>query len=195
MPYGNNAQFQLGYKGLIQLAIRSGQIKNINSGIIYASQFISYDPLFESLKVDFSQEPSEEIAGYFATIELINGFKKLIFWGYDKVYSHGKRFSKSFNNGPWKTDFDAMAQKTLLKALISVYAPLSQEMEKAVIFDAETEDKMSQPVDVTPDTSPDTLSDLIGTNTPEVTESSEPIEDLGVMVQPGQQTGLGIEDF
>ena len=147
------------------------------------------------MKVDFSQEPSEEIAGYFATIELINGFKKLIFWGYDKVYSHGKRFSKSFNNGPWKTDFDAMAQKTLLKALISVYAPLSQEMEKAVIFDAETEDKMSQPVDVTPDTSPDTLSDLIGTNTPEVTESSEPIEDLGVMVQPGQQTGLGIEDF
>lgn len=148
VPYGNNAQFQLGYKGLIQLAIRSGQIKNINSGIIYASQFISYDPLFESLKVDFSQEPSEEIAGYFATIELINGFKKLIFWGYDKVYSHGKRFSKSFNNGPWKTDFDAMAQKTLLKALISVYAPLSQEMEKAVIFDAEAEDMKAPPREV-----------------------------------------------
>lgn len=195
VPYKGNAQFQLGYKGLIQLAIRSGQIKNINSGVIYTSQFISFDPLFESLEVDFTKEQSQEIAGYFATIELKNGFRKLIYWSYNKVYTHGKRFSKSFNSGPWKTDFDAMAQKTLLKKIIGTYAPMSQEMEQAVVFDDETEDKMSQPVNVTPDTSPDTLSDLIGTNTPEVTESSEPIEDLGVMVQPGQQTGLGIEDF
>ena len=78
VPYKRQAQFQLGYKGLIQLAIRSGQVKNINSGVIYKAQFKSYDPLFETLEVDFSQ-PEDEVAGYFATLELLNGFKKLIY--------------------------------------------------------------------------------------------------------------------
>ncbi|MDG6144040.1 recombinase RecT, partial [Lactococcus formosensis] len=74
--------------------------------------------------------------------------KKLIYWDYAKVYAHGKRFSKSFNSGPWKSDFDAMAQKTLLKELISKYAPLSQEMQDAVQLDNETEDMKSAPLDV-----------------------------------------------
>mgnify|MGYP000869107061 FL=1 len=102
VPYKGQAQFQIGYKGLIQLAIRSGQIKNINSGIIYASQFKSYDPLFENLEVDFSQPATGEVAGYFASLELTNGFRKLTYWTKDRVYNHGKRFSMSFNNGPWK---------------------------------------------------------------------------------------------
>lgn len=179
VPYGRQAQFQLGYKGLIQLAIRSGQIKNINSGVIYESQFKSYDPLFEKLDVDFSKPAGEEIAGYFATIELVNGFKKLIYWDYAKVYAHGKRFSKSFSSGPWKTDFDAMAQKTLLKELISKYAPLSQEMQEAVQFDNETEDMKAAPVDVTEEVK--TLDDLINVDaeTGEIVEDVEQL-DLGV---------------
>lgn len=179
VPYGRQAQFQLGYKGLIQLAIRSGQIRNINSGVIYKSQFISYDPLFEKLDVDFTQPIGEEIAGYFATIELVNGFKKLIYWDYAKVYAHGKRFSKSFNNGPWKTDFDAMAQKTLLKELIGKYAPLSQEMQEAVKLDGENEDLKAAPVDVTEE--PETLRDLIphDEETGEVIDEPEQL-DLGV---------------
>lgn len=196
VPYGQQAQFQLGYKGLIQLAIRSGQIKNINSGVIYENQFKSFDMLFEKLEVDFTVKGSGNVVGYFATLELVNGFKKLIYWDYDRVYSHGKRFSKSFAKGPWKTDFDAMAQKTLLKALIGTYAPLSQEMEQAVVFDNDTEDKVSQPVDVTPDASPETLSDFIDTNIPEVIESAEIIENSGDIVKSKQQQiSLGIEDF
>ena len=196
VPYGQQAQFQLGYKGLIQLAIRSGQIRNINSGVIYENQFKSFDTFFEKLEVDFTIKGSGNVVGYFATLELVNGFKKLIYWDYDRVYAHGKRFSKSFAKGPWKTDFDAMAQKTLLKALIGTYAPLSQEMEQAVVFDNQTEDKISQPVDVTPESSPETLSDLIGTNTSETIADTETSEILGAIEQlDQQQTSLGIEDF
>lgn len=159
VPYKRQAQFQLGYKGLIQLAIRSGQIKNINSGVIYKAQFKSYDPLFETLEVDFTQ-PEDEVAGYFATLELLNGFKKLIYWTKERAYSHGKRFSRSFGNSPWQTDFDAMAQKTLLKQIISKYAPLSTELQEAITDDNETEDEKAAPIDVTPQE--ESLSDLIG---------------------------------
>ena len=150
VPYGQNAQFQLGYKGLIQLAIRSGQVKNINSGVIYKSQFKSYDPIFETLEIDTEATPSGEVHGYFASLELVNGFRKMIYWSYDKVHAHGKRFSKSFSSGPWKSDFDAMAQKTLLKDLIGKYAPLSTEMQTAFEEDGKNEDVKAKPIDVTP---------------------------------------------
>ena len=170
VPYKRQAQFQLGYKGLIQLAIRSGQVKNINSGVIYKAQFKSYDPLFETLEVDFSQ-PEDEVAGYFATLELLNGFKKLIYWTKERAYNHGKRFAKSFGNSPWQTDFDAMAQKTLLKQIISKYAPLSTELQEAITADNETEDEKAAPIDVTPQE--ESLSDLIG----EVPQEEVPIAD------------------
>lgn len=180
------AQLQIGYRGFTQLALRSGQVRNINVGTIYTSQFISYDPLFEKLEVDFSKAENDEVAGYFATIELLNGFRKLIYWNYGKVYAHGKRFSKSFANGPWKTDFDAMAQKTVLKHLLKNYAPLSQEMQKAIDFDDDTEDLKAAPVDVTEE--PETLKDLLEVDPetgeiPETSKSdkSEPEQlDLGV---------------
>lgn len=180
------AQLQIGYRGFTQLALRSGQVRNINVGTIYTSQFISYDPLFEKLEVDFSKAENDEVAGYFATIELLNGFRKLIYWNYGKVYARGKRFSKSFANGPWKTDFDAMAQKTVLKHLLKNYAPLSQEMQKAIDFDDDTEDLKAAPVDVTEE--PETLKDLLEVDPetgeiPETSKSdkSEPEQlDLGV---------------
>lgn len=171
VPYKRQAQFQLGYKGLIQLAIRSGQVKNINSGVIYKAQFKSYDPLFEMLEVDFSQ-PEDEVAGYFATLELLNGFKKLIYWTKERAYSHGKRFSKSFGNSPWQTDFDAMAQKTLLKQIISKYAPLSTELQEAITADNETEDEKAAPIDVTPQE--ESLSDLIGEAPQEEVPTADP---------------------
>ncbi|HGM4919017.1 TPA: recombinase RecT, partial [Streptococcus pyogenes] len=131
VPYKGQAQFQLGYKGLIELAQRSGQYKNINAGIVYKSQLISYNPLFEELILDFSK-PQDEIVGYFAAFKLLNGFEKVSFWTVEKVTAHGKKFSKSFASGPWKTDFDAMAQKTILKDILSKYGPLSVEMQKAI---------------------------------------------------------------
>lgn len=145
----NEAQFQLGYKGLIQLAIRSGQFKSINSGKIYKSQFKVYDPMFETIEVDFTQAP-DEVAGYFASFELLNGFRKFTYWTKEQAEMHGRRFSKSYDKGPWSTDFDAMAQKTVLKDILSKYAPLSVEMKDALVADNETEDMTRPPIDVTP---------------------------------------------
>lgn len=165
VPYGREAQFQLGYKGLIQLAQRSGKYKSINSGVVYKSQFISYNPLFEELEIDFTQ-PQDEVIGYFAAFKLLNGFEKVTYWTKEQAYAHGKRFSKSFNNGPWKSDFDAMAQKTLLKQIISKYGPLSIEMEQAIDADNETENEKAAPIDVTPQET-ESLDDVIGNPTAE----------------------------
>ncbi|MFK4897362.1 recombinase RecT [Lactococcus petauri] len=148
IPYGREAQFQIGYKGLIQLAIRSGQVTKLNAGPVYENQFIKYDNLFEELEIDFSKPQGIEIAGYFASMELANGFRKIIYWDKEKVTAHGKRFSKSFNrsSSPWQTDFDAMATKTVLKAMLSTYAPLSTEMQQAIVADNES----ATPKDATP---------------------------------------------
>lgn len=196
VPYKGQAQFQIGYKGLIQLAIRSGQIKNINSGIIYTSQFKSYDPLFENLEVDFSQPATGEVAGYFASLELTNGFRKLTYWTKDRVYNHGKRFSMSFNNGPWKSDFDAMAQKTLLKDLISKYAPLSTEMQNAIMADNEGENLKAAPVDVTPAHETQSLNSLLGHVEESPAIDSETGEILGQDPEDNQEVDmLEGEDF
>lgn len=196
VPYKGQAQFQIGYKGLIQLAIRSGQIKNINSGIIYASQFKSYDPLFENLEVDFSQPATGEVAGYFASLELTNGFRKLTYWTKDRIYNHGKRFSMSFNNGPWKSDFDAMAQKTLLKDLISKYAPLSTEMQNAIMADNESENLKAAPVDVTPAHEIQSLDSLLGHVEESPAVDSETGEILGQDPEANQEVDmLEGEDF
>lgn len=159
IPYGSVAQFQIGYKGLIQLAIRSGQVTKLNAGPVHKSQFVSYDNLFEELKIDFSQPKDTEIAGYFASMELVNGFRKVIYWDKEQVLAHGKRFSKSFNrsSSPWQTDFDAMATKTVLKAMLSTYAPLSTEMQQAIIVDSE----LVTQKDVTPDVTDDLVLEAI----------------------------------
>lgn len=149
VPYRNEAQFQLGYKGLIQLAIRSGQFKSINSGKVYKSQFKSYDPMFETIDVDFTQAP-DEVAGYFASFELLNGFRKFTYWTKEQTEAHGRRFSKTYDRGPWSTDFDAMSQKTVLKDILSKYAPLSVEMKDALVADSEGEDMTRPPIDITP---------------------------------------------
>lgn len=181
VPYKGQAQFQIGYKGLIQLAIRSGQVKKINSGVIYQSQFKAYDPLFETLEADFSQKP-DEVAGYFATLELTNGFRKLTYWTKEQVEAHGRRFSMTFGNGPWKTDFDAMARKTLLKQIISKYAPLSVELQTAVVADNEAEQVARSAVDVTPSEA-DSLTDLLTAPEAEVVASVDP--ETGEVLEAG----------
>ncbi|HIB3518103.1 TPA: recombinase RecT, partial [Streptococcus pyogenes] len=101
-----------------------------------------------------------EIVGYFAAFKLLNGFEKVSFWTVEKVTAHGKKFSKSFASGPWKTDFDAMAQKTILKDILSKYGPLSVEMQKAIEEDNQ-DSTISTPKDITPQEA-NSLDDLIG---------------------------------
>ena len=151
IPYAKEAQFQIGYKGYIQLALRSGQLTGLNCGVVYESQFVSYDPLFEELELDFTKQPSGEIVGYFASMKLSTGFKKVTYWSKEEILIHKKKFVKS-TNGPWRDHFDAMAQKTVLKAMLTKYAPASIESKMLQTAIAEDDsERFENAKDVTPD--------------------------------------------
>lgn len=130
------AQFQLGYKGFIQLAQRSGQFKTISASPIYEGQLIEENPL-TGFVFDFSKKDSDKIIGYAAYFSLINGFEKTLYMTVEELQKHGKSFSQTFKNdkGLWKDNFDAMAVKTVIKLLLSKFAPLSIEMQRAIITD------------------------------------------------------------
>lgn len=145
------AQFQLGYKGFIQLAQRSGQFLTISAKAVYEGQFVETDS-FEGFSFNWKSKESEKIVGYAAYFKLLNGFEKTLFMTVEQLKSHGLKFSKTYANEKtkksslWENDFESMAQKTVIKLLLSKYAPLSIDMQKAVISDqsvvndAETED-------------------------------------------------------
>ncbi|MCM0648675.1 recombinase RecT [Clostridium swellfunianum] len=129
------AQFQMGYKGFVQLALRTGQYKAINVIEIYKGQLKSWNPLTEELEFDFDSKENDEVMGYAAFFKLVNGFEKTVYWSKEDILKHAKRFSKTFNNGPWQSDFDGMAKKTVLKNTLSKWGILSIEMQTALTAD------------------------------------------------------------
>ena len=133
VPYGNRAQFQLGYKGYVQLALRTGQYKAINVIEVHEGELIEWNPLTEELKIDFSQKKSDAVIGYAGYFELINGFKKSTYWTREQIEKHKQKFSKS--DFGWKKDFDAMARKTVLRNMLSRWGILSIEMQTAYTAD------------------------------------------------------------
>ena len=149
VPFNDNkngrkvAQFQLGYKGYIQLAIRSGQYKKLNVLPIKQGELIHFNPLEEEIEVQLIEnEIDRENAptiGYYAMFEYINGFKKAIYWSKEKMESHAEKYSKGYQKRSgytfWEKDFDGMACKTMLRQLISKWGIMSIEMEKAVTND------------------------------------------------------------
>jgi recombination protein RecT len=157
--YKQVAQFQMGYKGFIQLAQRSGQFKSIGACRVFEGQLVKNDPL-NGPSFDWDAKKSDLIVGYAAGFSLLNGFEKVTFTTHADLQAHGLKYSQTFKKGYglWKDDFDAMAIKTVIKLLLSKYAPLSVEMQKAVITDqgiiADTE-----AIDVTyPDNEQDMLT-------------------------------------
>lgn len=129
VPYGNQAQFQLGYKGYIQLALRTSQYRAINVIEVYEGQLKRWNPLTEELELDFEAKQSDKVIGYAGFFELINGFRKTVYWTREQIETHRKKYSKS--DFGWKNDFDAMAKKTVLKSLLSKWGILSIEMQNA----------------------------------------------------------------
>lgn len=126
-------QFQLGYKGYIQLAMRTGQYRYINAGKVYEGELKSLDKLTGA--VDLSGERvSDNVTGYFAYIETLNGFSKTYYWDKKQVEDHAKRYSKSYQKGSaiWRDNFDEMAIKTVLRNLLSHYGIMSIEMSQAL---------------------------------------------------------------
>lgn len=138
IPYGSTPTFLLSYRGLIQLAQRSGAYRFLNADCVFEGQTVKVEPL--SGMVEISGEPvSDKVIGYYAYFKLTNGFEKCIYWSKERVENHAKRYSKAFNraDSPWKTQFDAMALKTVLKQLISKYGPMSIEISRALESDAD----------------------------------------------------------
>lgn len=129
-------QFQIGYKGMIQLAMRSGQVKNINAGPIFEGEEIEVDRLRGTVVIS-GKAKNDNAIGYFAYMELINGFEKTVCWTKKQVVAHAKDKSASYGNkkSAWFTDFDAMATKTLLRALFSKYAPMSIDFVTSIGMD------------------------------------------------------------
>lgn len=139
IPYKDEATFQIGYKGLVQLAMRSGQFKTINVCEVREGELVGRDFISGECKFEFAEGREERpIIGYMAYFKLLNGFEKMTFWTKEKVEAHAKRFSQAYaakRSTPWNTDYDAMAEKTVLKNLLLKFAPLSVEMQKAIISD------------------------------------------------------------
>ena len=136
VPYGDKATFQIMYKGLIQLAQRSGQYKTIGTAEVYEGQLVSEDPL-RGYVFDWNAKKSDKIVGYAAYFMTVNGFEKTVYWPTEKVKKHAGKYSQMYkrNSGLWFTDFDSMALKTVLKNLLSKWGILSIEMQRAITFD------------------------------------------------------------
>lgn len=141
---GKVAQFQIGYKGLIQLAIRSGQYKKINVMAIKEGELEYFDPLNEDIKVNLmvdnwnAREQAKTI-GYYATFELVNGFKKSIYWSREQMEAHAEQYSQGYRAKKgytfWEKDFDSMAYKTMLRQLLSKWGIMSTELMSAIDSD------------------------------------------------------------
>lgn len=141
IPYGKEAQFQMGYKGYIQLAMRTGQYKTINASVVYEGQVEGVD--FITGEIIRGTKKSDKVVGYVAYFELINGFSKMVYMTKEEMLRHAQTFSKSFSRSSsvWKTNFDAMGLKTVIRRLISKYGIMSIEMQGAGLATALSADK------------------------------------------------------
>lgn len=156
IPYGNKVQFQISYKGLIELATRSGQYKAIYAHEVYANDEFKYSyGLNKDLVHVPSQQPEGEPIGYYAVYHLKNGGYDFVYWTRERIDQHAKKFSMAVQKGytsPWSTNYDSMAKKTVLKEVLK-YAPKSIELQKTVEADEtikqELSSDMSEVIDVT----------------------------------------------
>jgi len=134
------AQFQMGYKGFVQLAQRSGQYETINTTDVREGEIKFFDRMTGELKIEWDQTAeriNKPIVGYMAYFKLLNGFSKSLYMTKDDLVAHGMQYSQTYKKGfgMWKDNFEAMASKTVTKLLLSKYGPLSIDMQKAVITD------------------------------------------------------------
>ncbi len=130
--------FQLGYKGYIQLCMRTGTYRYINADAVYEGELVKCDKLTGEIEIDPTKRTSDKKVGYFAFIETLNGFRKTLYMTVEEVTKHAQQYSKSFGskNSVWATDFDSMALKTCLRLLLSKYGIMSVEMQRAYIDDS-----------------------------------------------------------
>jgi recombination protein RecT len=144
------AQFQIGYKGLIQLGHRSRQFLGLNVTEVREGEFKGIDRMTGKTEFDWIQDNDEReklpIIGFVAYFKLTNGFEKSWWMTTKQMEAHGMKYSKTFKNGQWQNDFIGMGKKTALKLLVDKFAPKSVEIQKAItndqgVFDSDGEMK------------------------------------------------------
>lgn len=156
VPYAGKAQFQMMYKGFIQLAMRSGQYRGMNYAEVYEDELQEYDPITKRVKFVYprpvdgyrSKGMTDKIVGYFSWFMLINGFEQALYMTVEEIVSHATKYSKSFQydlrdkkrSSKWTTDFDVMAKKTVIKLLLSKWGILSIDMQRAIELDQQVFD-------------------------------------------------------
>lgn len=188
VPFGNKPQFQIGWRGIVQLALRTGQYKSVNSGPVFEGELKRIDKI--SGTVDLSGEAlSEKEIGYFAFFELINGYQKTAYWSREKIEKHAIKYNQECKKagklvGNWKEHFSSRAASTVLKHLIKNFGIMSVEMEQALgrdedVFEAEYREHANS----TPLTPMQT-----GPEDREVVESETIDQDTGEIVQESVET-------
>jgi recombination protein RecT len=172
VPYKGVPQFQIGYRGFIQLAMRSGIYKIINADVVLEGELVGISKL--TGEVDLSGEPkSDTVTGYFAHIETTNGFKKTLYMSKIQTEEHGKKYSASYgkDSSPWKKNPDQMGVKTVLRLLLGKYGQLSVEMATAIGSDEE--EALSPVGQLEMDMKQHANKQLIDMETGEITEISQ----------------------
>lgn len=185
IPFNNNrmgrveAQFQLGAKGFQQLAMRTGQFVRMEVAPVLEGEIRGVNKFTGDYQ--FGEPTSEAVVGYMAYFRLTNGFEKYFYMSVEDINKHAKKYSKTYasNSGVWATNFDAMARKTVLKLLLSKFAPLSVEMQNAIVSDQavirpKDEGNLEQVEVSYVDNEPDTVVD---TEAKSLTESQQAVVD------------------
>lgn len=151
IPYGNQVQFQLGYKGLIDLAYRSGEVQSIQAHEVHENDTFEYElGLNPKLKHVPAMKDRGSVILYYAVIKLKNGGEGFEVMSREDVDQFARAKSKTYKNGPWQTDFDEMAKKTVLKKVLK-YAPLKSDFAKQVKEDETIKTSISENMTDLPD--------------------------------------------
>lgn len=151
IPYkskdGMLPQFQIGYKGLIQLAIRTGAYENIHADVVYEGEYKSTNKLTGEFDLTGTAK-TDTVIGYFAYFKLSTGFSKTLFMTKERMMKHAEKYSKSFSQqyGPWKTETDKMAIKTVLTQLLTHWGFLSTEMQSAFSSDPDLAEQVREEI-------------------------------------------------
>lgn len=135
VPYGSEAQFQIGWKGLVQLALRTGQYAQLTVVQVNEGGFRSWNMLHEQLDADFSPVGVGNAVGFAAFFRLVNGFMKMAYYEKSQLLSHGQKYSKAFRSGPWQEHQDEMCAKTALKLTLGKWGIMSIDLRRAVVAD------------------------------------------------------------
>lgn len=143
VPYAGQCQFQIMTKGLVQLAIRSGQYAKITNAVVHEGELVKYNPFTDEYVFDVTKRTSDKVIGYMAYFKTIGGFEKYFYMTTAEMEEHGKKYSKSFGrknrsgewSSLWQTCPQSMGLKTVIKLLLSKFGILSIEMQRAINFD------------------------------------------------------------